>query len=89
MPETGVNERIWVPPMPNAPRAVSPRWDVTVFTSVMIVVASVGYGAWLTAQAMMDGDVAGSLVRFAASTLIGTYYLILYRTAQRQRRRRG
>ncbi|MEZ5227304.1 MAG: hypothetical protein R2710_11700 [Acidimicrobiales bacterium] len=74
--------------MPNAPRAVSPRWDVTVFVSAMIVVTSIGYGTWMTAQAIMDGNVAGSLLRFAASTLIGTYYLILYRTAQRQRRRR-
>ncbi len=87
MPESGLDERVWVPPMPSAKNSGSYHWEVSVIVSVMIVASSVGYGAWMTAQAIMDGDVAGSLLRFAAATLIGTYYLILYRTAQRQRRR--
>ncbi len=86
MHERASNERVWVPPMPSAKPSSAPRWDVSVIVAAMIVMASVGYGSWLTALAIMDGDVSGSLLRFSASALIGAYYLVLYRTAQRQRR---
>lgn len=71
--------------MPAAKPSWFSRWDVTVVVAALVVVGAVGVGAVLTGRAIMDGSVAGSLWRFAAATAIGTYYLVLYRTAQRRR----
>ncbi len=39
-------------------------------------------GSWWTATAVMAGDVAGTLARFAVSIAAGMYYLILMRAAR-------
>ncbi len=89
MQNSNVDERVWTPVMPSAPTPSPTRWDISTIVSVLVIAASVGYGGWLTAHSILDGDVAGSLVRFAAATLIGTYYLVLYRISHRRRTRRS
>lgn len=63
----------------------SAPWGITTIIAVLALVGSACVGAWATASAVVDGDVAGTLVRFGAATVLGTYYFVLYRTARRQR----
>ena len=49
------------------------------------MVGALAIGAWWTAKATVDGDPAGTLLRFALTSVAGTYYLLLLRTARRRR----
>lgn len=68
-------------------RRASSGWGVTTVAALIVMMGVVALGAWWVADAVMDGDPAGTLLRFVLSTVAGTYYLVLFRTAGGQRRR--
>ena len=57
-------------------------------SSFLLALTVVALGAWWTAQAIMDGDPAGTLLRFALSAVAGVYYVVLFDTAVRQQQSR-
>lgn len=50
---------------------------VTLVTATGLAVAVLA-GSWLTAQAVVDGDLSATFVRFVVSILIGTFYYYLF-----------
>jgi hypothetical protein len=60
-------------------------WDITTAVALVAVLGSAVVGAWATAQSVIEGDVAGTVFRFGAASLLGAYYFVLFRTARRQR----
>lgn len=63
-------------------------WSATALVAVVVMVGSVGVGAWYTAVAVIEGNVEAMLVRFVAASLLGAYFLVLFRTARSQSHRR-
>ena len=58
-------------------------WDITTAVALVAVLGSAVVGAWATAQSVIEGDVAGTVFRFGAASLLGAYYFVLFRTARR------
>jgi len=52
------------------------------FLSTSGLILAVCLGAWWTAMAVADGDIGGTLARFAISIAVAMYYLILTRAAR-------
>ncbi|MDA3039877.1 MAG: hypothetical protein O3C27_10190 [Actinomycetota bacterium] len=61
-------------------------WGVTALSALIVMMGVVALGAWWVAQAVQDGDPAGTLLRFLLTSVAGTYHLVLFRTARSQRR---
>ena len=60
-------------------------WGVAAWSSLLLALAVVAFGAWWTARAITDGDPAATLLRFTLAAVAGVYYVTLFRTARRQR----
>jgi hypothetical protein len=56
----------------------------TVMTMAGLAVTAL-LGSWLTARAVVAGDPAATFVRFAASILVGWYYLVLFHLSRGRR----
>ncbi len=67
-------------------KRASSGWGVTALSALIVMMGVVALGAWWVAQAVQDGDPAGTLLRFLLTSVAGTYYLVLFRTARSQRR---
>lgn len=59
-------------------------WGFASISALLLALVAVGLGSWWTARAVIDGDPAGTLLRFALSAVAGVYYMTLFRTSRRQ-----
>lgn len=62
-------------------------WNVVSIAAFLTMVGVVVGGTWWTISAYWAGDTAGTLLRFCLASLLGAYYLVLYRTSKVQPRR--
>ncbi len=63
------------------------HWGLTSMVALVATVGSALVGAWFTGQAVAAGDLTAMIVRFVAAAVLGSYYLVLFRTARHQTRR--
>lgn len=59
-------------------------WGFAAVSAILLAFVAMALGSWWTAHAVVDGDPAGTLLRFVLSAVAATYYMTLFRTARRQ-----
>lgn len=63
------------------------QWSWTTWLALAAVMGCAMFGAWLTAEAVIAGDITAVFLRFGAASLLGAYAYAVARTSAPTRRR--